>query len=69
VENFEEVYFGHKGKEYYAKIEIDESNEWRVMKVYESDEPEIWEEMEDDFAIPANVTKAMVVAIEEFLES
>ena len=28
MEDFEEVNFSHEGKEYYAKIEIDESNEW-----------------------------------------
>ena len=64
MEDFEEVNFSHEGKEYYAKIEIDESNEWRVMKVYESDEPEIWEEMK---VVPANVTKTMVIAIEKYI--
>jgi len=64
MEDFEEVNFNHEGKEYYAKIEIDESNEWRVMNVYEFDEPEIWEEMK---VVPANVTKTMVIAIEKYV--
>ena len=64
MEDFEEVNFSHEGKEYYAKIEIDESNEWRVMNVYEFDEPEIWEEMK---VVPAKVTKTMVIAIEKYV--
>ena len=64
MEYFEEVNFNHEDKEYYAKIEIDESNEWRVMNVYEFDEPEIWEEMK---VVPANVTKTMVIAIEKYV--
>jgi uncharacterized Zn finger protein len=66
MEDFEEVNFSHKGKDYYTKIEVDNNNEWKVMNVYEFDEPEIWEEMK---VVNAELTKIMVAAIEEFLES
>ena len=58
--------FSHEGNDYSVTIEVDENNDWRVMKVSLRDEPEIWEDMQ---IVPANVTKAMVAAIEEFLES
>jgi len=64
MEDFEEVNFIHEGKEYYTKIEIDKNNEWKVMNVYEFDEPEIWEEMK---VVNAELTKIMVAAIEEFM--
>ena len=64
MEDFEEVNFSHEGKEYYAKIEIDESNEWRVMNVFKFDEPEIWEEMK---VVSAELTKIMVIAIEKYV--
>ena len=66
MEEFEVVEFNHEGNDYSVTIEVDENNDWRVMKVSQRDEPEIWEDMQ---IVPANVTKAMVAAIEEFLES
>jgi len=66
MENFEEVYFGHKGNDYSVTIEVDENNDWRVMNVYQLKFQYYWEEMK---VVPANVTKVQVAAIEEFLES
>ena len=64
MEYFEEVNFSHKGKDYYTKIEIDKNNEWKVMNVYEFDEPEIWEDMT---VVSSELTKLMVIAIEKYV--
>ena len=64
MEYFEEVHFSHKGEDYYAEIEIDGNNDWRVRNVFKLDEPEIWEEMK---VVSAELTKIMVIAIEEFI--
>ena len=64
MSDFEEVNFSFEGKDYFAEIEVEKNNDWRVMRVCEFDEPEIWADMK---IVPAKLTKVMVAAIEEFV--